>query len=201
MGKQDKRVDAYIDNSADFAKPILRHLRALVHTTCPEVRETIKWGFPHFDYKGIICSMASFKEHCAFGFWKAALMKDKSLLKMAASETAMGHLGKIHSVKDLPPDNLLTRYIKEAVKLNETGAKWVKPKAAPKKLILPTYFTKALKTSKSAQTTFAGFSYSNKKDYVEWVTEAKTTQTRDKRMATTLKWLAEGKVRNWKYLK
>lgn len=201
MGKQDKRVDAYIDKSADFAKPVLEHLRKLVHTACPDVKETIKWGFPHFDYKGIICSMASFKQHCAFGFWKAALMTDKSLLKMAASETAMGHLGKIHSVKDLPPDNLLTRYIKEAAKLNEIGAKLVKPKTVQKKLTIPAYFTKALKANPSAQSTFARFSYSNKKDYIEWITEAKTEATRNKRLATSVKWLAEGKVRNWKYMK
>lgn len=119
----DRRVDEYIDKSADFAKPILIHLRQLVHKTCPDVQETIKWGFPVFEYKGPMCHMASFKHHCAFGFWKAALIKDKSLLDNAKSESAMGHLGKLTSLKDLPSDKKIIANIKEAMKLNDGGLK------------------------------------------------------------------------------
>ncbi len=201
MGKRDKRIDTYILKSADFAIPILNHLRELVHVACPDVEETVKWGFPHFDYKGVMCSMASFKQHCVFGFWKAALMKDKKLIANAKSETSMGHLGRIESLNDLPSDSVMIRYIKEAAKLNEAGIKLEKKAPVKKALVIPTYFTKALKTNKKAQTTFKTFSYSNQKDYVEWITEAKTDATREKRMAIALEWMAEGKVRNWKYMK
>src|SRR4026207_417368 len=122
MGNKDKRVDDYIAKSADFAKPILNHIRQLVHTVCPQVEETIKWSFPNFDYKGVFCSMAAFKAHCSFGFWKAALMSDATKMK-DNQKTAMGHMGKITSLKDLPPDKVLIAYIKEAAKLNDEGIK------------------------------------------------------------------------------
>lgn len=203
MGKKDPRVDAYIANSQDFAKPILEHLRDLVHKACPEAEETMKWSFPHFDYKGMMCSMAAFKQHCAFGFWKASLMKDKKLTANAKTETAMGHLGKITSLKDLPNDKVLLSYIKEAKKLNDDGVKLpLKPTAKMKKEVMaPDYFLKAVKKNKSAYKTFESFSPSHKREYVEWITEAKTDETRNKRMATAIEWLSEGKPRNWKYLK
>ncbi len=203
MADKDKRIDAYIAHAQPFARPILKHLRTVIHQACPDVQETIKWGFPHFNYKDeMMCSMASFKEHCTVGFWKASLMKDKTLRKNAESQSSMGHLGKITSMDDLPSDKKLTAYIKEAAKLNETGAK-VKRAAAPKEkkeLLVPEYFLAAVKKNKKASAVFEGFSYSNKKEYVEWVTEAKTEETRESRLATTVEWLAEGKVRNWKYL-
>lgn len=202
MGKRDKRIDTYILKSADFAIPILTHLRELVHLACPDVEETIKWSFPVFEYKGILCNMAAFKQHCAFGFWKASLMKDKSLVKQAARETAMGHLGKIQSLKDLPPDKVLIQYIKEAAKLNDSGIKVAKkPATESKALHVPPYFKKALNANPLALKTFTNFSYSNRKEYVEWITDAKTETTRERRITTAIGWLAEGKVRNWKYLK
>jgi len=204
MGK-DKRIDAYIAKSADFAKPILTHFRSLVHKACPEVEETMKWSFPHFDYKGsMMCSMASFKQHCAVGFWKASLLSDaKKLIDKAKTEEAMGHLGKITSLKDLPKDTVLLKYIKEAMKLNDEGIKLstkAKP-AAKKDLVIPIYFTAALKKNKAALKTFEGFSYTNKKEYVEWVTGAKTEETRHSRLTAALEWMSEGKIRHWKYAK
>jgi len=203
MSKKDPRVDAYIAKSQDFAKPILEHLRALVHKACPGVEETIKWGFASFDYKGPYCSMAAFKQHCVFGFWKAALMKDPVLMSNAKSETAMGHMGRITSLKDLPSDKVLISYLKEAAKLNDDGVKLPKKKVSlgKKVLVVPGYFTKELKKNKKAFETFNGFSYSHRKEYVEWITEAKTVETRNKRIATTVEWLSEGKPRNWKYMK
>jgi uncharacterized protein YdeI (YjbR/CyaY-like superfamily) len=199
MGTRDKRVDAYIAKSAEFAKPVLSHLRELVHQACPGATETIKWGFPHFDYHGLLCSMASFKKHCAFGFWKAKLMSNYLMELQPVGETAMGHLGKITSVKDLPSDTRLRKYIKEAVRLNESGARVERKPAAAKTLTVPPYFRKELSKNPKAKATFDAFSYSHRKDYVEWVTEAKTEATRNKRMATSIEWLAEGKGRNWKY--
>jgi len=203
MGNRDKRIDVYIVKAQPFAWPILEHLRALVHKACPDVEESIKWSFPHFNYKGeMMCSMASFKQHCAFGFWKAALMKDKTLLANAKGETAMGHFGRITSLKDLPSDATIIRYLKEAMKLNDAGIKMEKKKRiSMNELVIPGYFTKELKKSKAAQKTFEAFSPSNKKEYVLWITEAKTEATRNSRMATAIEWMAEGKPRNWKYMK
>ena len=201
MTAKDKRIDAYISRSADFAKPILNHIRELVHKTCPEAEEKIKWGFPHFDYKGeMMCSMAAFKQHCAFGFWKASLMKDPMLAETAKSEVAMGHLGRITSLKDLPSDKKIISWIKEAMKLNEEGKKVIKARpTVQKELIVPDYFTKAVKKNKKAWGTFETFSPSCKKEYVQWVVEAKTEETRDKRLNESIEWMAEGKKRNWKY--
>ncbi len=203
MPKKDPRIDEYINKSKDFAKPVLKHLRSLVHAACPGAEETMKWSFPHFDYKGeMMCSMAAFKEHCAFGFWKAPLMKDPALLANAKSESAMGHLGRITSLKDLPSDKKITGYIKEAMALNEKGIKVAKQKPAEKKeLVIPPYFTSAVKKNKKAWATFGAFSYSNKKEYVAWVTDAKTEDTRQKRLEQAIEWMAEGKIRNWKYVK
>jgi uncharacterized protein YdeI (YjbR/CyaY-like superfamily) len=201
MGKRDKRVDAYVLKSADFAIPILNHLRECVHHTCPNVEETIKWGFPHFDYKGIMCSMASFKHHCAFGFWKASLMSDPTLMENAKNEASMGHLGKITSLKDLPSEKKLIGYIKEAMKLNEVGVKLVKPKSIKKEIAMPDYFIQALSKNKKAKSNFETFSPSQQREYLEWLTDAKTDATREKRLSTAVTWLGEGKARNWKYAK
>lgn len=201
MGKKDKRVDAYISKSADFAKPILNHLRELVHTACPQVEETIKWGMPYFDYKGVMCNMASFKNHCAFGFWKASLMRDFKHMK-DNNESAMGHLGRITSIKELPADNKVTAWIKEAVKINDDDVKRERKKPGLKKEIeMPDGLQIALSKNKAAATTFSNFSPSHRYEYLEWITDAKTEDTRNKRIATTLEWLSEGKPRNWKYMK
>ncbi len=204
MGKRNKRIDEYIAKAHPFARPILNHIRELVHKACPDVEETMKWGFPHFDYKGsMMCSMASFKEHMAFGFWKASLMKDPHKIFITTGEKeAIGHLGRITSIKELPPDKLMVQYIKEAVRLNDEGikvpSKLVKHK---KELVIPDYFMKAVSKNKKALKTFESFSYTNKKEYVEWITGAKTEETRNDRLLTAVKWMAKGKVRNWKYLK
>jgi uncharacterized protein YdeI (YjbR/CyaY-like superfamily) len=203
MAIKNKAVDAYIAKSANFAKPILTHLRELVHKVCPDVEETIKWGMPFYDYKGPLCNMASFKQHCSFGFWKASLMKDNELLiTNAKSETAMGHLGKLTSLKDLPPDKKIIAWIKDAMRLNEEGVKVEKKKpVTQKELEIPGYFTKAVQKNKKAATVFEAFSPSNKKEYVLWVAEAKTEDTRNKRLEQAIEWMAAGKPRNWKYMK
>lgn len=200
MGSRDKRIDAYIAKSAEFARPILRELREIIHQACPEVEEGLKWSCPHFGYKGMLCHMAAFKEHCAFGFWKGALLLGPDESK---SGDAMGQFGRITSVKELPPKRVLIGYIRKAMELNEQGVKIARPKARGKKkaLVVPPYFTAAIKKNKKALTTFEAFPYSKRKDYVEWVTEAKTEETRNKRLATSVEWLAEGKSRNWKYEK
>jgi uncharacterized protein YdeI (YjbR/CyaY-like superfamily) len=203
MAKKDPRIDLYISKSAGFAKPILMHLRELVHVACPDVEETIKWSFASFDYKGPMCSMAAFKQHCAFGFWKASLMKDKALTKNAESESAMGHYGKITSLKDLPSDKKIIAHIKEAIKLNDKGIKLPPKKVAKdkKEIVIPDYFLKELKKNKKALRTFQAFSPSHKREYIEWITEAKSDETKYRRIETAIKWMSEGKSRNWKYIK
>jgi uncharacterized protein YdeI (YjbR/CyaY-like superfamily) len=200
MGKKDPRVDAYIAKSADFAKPILTHLRSLVHAGCPGVEESVKWGFPHFMYKGILCSMASFKEHCAFGFWKGKLVFGA---EGKASDEAMGQFGRITAISDLPSEQPILGYIRTAMRLNEKGVPSpTRVRTKEKKpLKVPAYLKAALAKNKKANRTFGAFSYSHKKEYIEWITEAKTAETREKRLKTAVGWMAEGKKRNWKYTK
>ena len=201
MATKEKAIDNYIAKRADFAKPILNHIRELVHKACPHVEEKTKWGMPHFDYKGkMMCHMAAFKQHTAMGFWFGAIMKDAVLLENAKSEQAMGHLGRITQLKDLPSDKKIIAWVKESMELIDKGIKLpAKPATAKKELEVPEYFTKALAKNKKAKQVFENFAYSHKKEYLEWITEAKTEETRNKRMATALEWIAEGKGRNWKY--
>ena len=200
MGTKDPRIDKYIENSADFAKPVLRHLRKTIHTGCPDVQETVKWGLPSFVHHGILCIMASFKEHCSFWFWKGRLIIPQSKLP---AEKSMGNFGRITSIADLPSDKVLLGYIKKAVRLNEDGVPSpTRAKSKVKKTVLaPTYFMTALKKNKKALATFKNFAYSHRKEYVEWITQAKTEETRSKRIKTAVEWMAKGKARNWQYMK
>jgi uncharacterized protein YdeI (YjbR/CyaY-like superfamily) len=198
MPKEDPRVDAYIAKAAPFAQPVLIHLRKLVHAGCPDVEETLKWSMPSFTYKGILCGMAAFKEHCTFGFWKHDLVVgDRGESK---AEEAMGTFGRITKLSDLPSDKVLLGYIRKAAELNDSGIKRPAPPKKPhEELKVPSALVEALKKNKKALETFEEFSYSHKREYVEWIAEAKRDETRDKRLATAITWLAQGKSRNWKY--
>jgi uncharacterized protein YdeI (YjbR/CyaY-like superfamily) len=203
MPTTDPRVDAYIKKAAPFAQPILIKLRKLIFQACPDAVETIKWSFPNYEvHDSMLCSMAAFKEHCSFGFWKAALLKDPDDILHLADKNAMGHFDKLVSVKNLPADRILISYLKEAALLNKNKVKLEKPKSAPKKeLPVPKSLAAALKKNKKASTVFEAFSPSNRREYIEWLDEAKTEETLKKRLATTIGWLEEGKSRNWKYKK
>lgn len=198
----DSRIDAYIAKAAPFAQPMLKHLRALVHQGCPDVVETMKWSHPSFGYHGkILCGMAAFKSHCSFGFWhqemQAILAKDGH-----AGSEGMGSFGKLTSLADLPNDRMLLRYLQTAAKLNATDlpTRTRSPRQSKPEAAVPADLAAALKKNKPAATTFANFSPSHRREYIEWITEAKQDATRQKRLATTLEWLAEGKSRNWKYM-
>lgn len=200
----NEKVDLYIEKSQDFAKPILNHLREIIHKACPQVEEKIKWSFPNFDYKNsILCSMASFKQHCAFGFWLSVKMDDPEGILNQAEESAMGQMGRIKSMDDLPSDEILIRYIHHAMELTDKGVKLTKKDIVPeqKELVIPLEFEKALQASDKARASYKKFSYSNQKEYVFWIAEAKTEATRLKRIESAIEWLEEGKVRNWKYIK
>ena len=197
MTNHDPRVDAYIAKSADFAQPILEHLRALIHKACPEVEEGIKWSMPFFSYQGTtMCMMAAFKQHCSFRFWLA-----REVLGDAAEEDGMGQFGKLSSLGDLPSDKQMTTYIRKAIALAEAGAKLSRPKAARPVPVVPDDLAALLTQKKyaAARKTYEGFGPGAQREYVDWITEAKTDATRQKRVATTLEWLTEGKKRNWKY--
>jgi uncharacterized protein YdeI (YjbR/CyaY-like superfamily) len=196
MGKRDPRVDAYIAKAAGFAQPILTEIRETVHASCPDVEEEMKWSFPHFVYKGVLCSMAAFTQHAAFGFWKGSLV-----LGRGKNADAMGQFGRITKRSDLPSKNILAGYIRKAAALNEQGVKAPRaPKsAAPKIAKAPADLAAALKKSKKAQAGFDGLSPSHKREYIDWITEAKSDETRARRLAQAIEWMAEGKSRNWKY--
>jgi len=197
MPQTDPRVDAYIAKRREFARPILEHLRELVHRGCPEVVETIKWGMPAFEHHGPLANMAGFQAHCTFGFWKGKLVFDSD-----KESEAMGQLGRLTALDDLPSDRRLVAWVKRAAKLNESGVKLPTPRKHPKpKIAVPEELTKAFEQKKhaAAKRFFDGLSPSHRREYLEWIVEAKRPETRAKRVATTLEWLAEGKHRNWKY--
>lgn len=195
MLKKDYRVDAYIAEAADFARPILSHIRKLVHTACPDAQEILKWNCPHFEHKGILLGMAAFKQHCVVNFWKGKLIMGN----LPDGDCAMGQFGRITSLADLPGDKALTSYIKRAVELNEAGVKNPSRAKPKKELVVPDYFLAAIKKNKSALATCTNFSPSCKREYVEWITEAKREETRAKRIKTAIEWMAQGKPHNWKY--
>jgi len=197
MARKDPRVDAYIAKAQPFAQPILKYIRKVIHAGCPDVEETMKWSTPHFGCKGMICGMAAFKEHVRFGFWKG------ELLGLAGDASGMKQFGLITSVDDLPSETRLVSLVKKAAQLNERGVK--APRAAKparsKVVDVPGYVLDALKTDTKARAAFEGFSPSHRREYLEWITEAKRPETRERRLETMLEWLREGKPRNWKYEK
>jgi len=201
MGQYDERIDAYIAKSADFAKPVLIHIREVVHRASPLINETVKWGMPFFDYKGPVCMMAAFKQHLGFGFWKASRLNDpKGLLQGSDEEASAGSFGRIVTLDDLPPDEALIDFIHQMIKINESGVKEVKKPAAPKaELPMPADFDKLLRANLAAMDNFEKFSPSKKREYLEWFVEAKSEATREKRIEQALEWIAEGKSRHWKY--
>jgi len=201
MGQYDARVDAYIEKSAAFAKPILNHIREVVHAASPLITETVKWGMPFFDYKGPVCQMAAFKEHCAFGFWKASLLHDPhGLLKIG--DGAAGSFGRINTIADLPTPDAIKHFVLQAIENNDREVKipTVKKNPAEKKeLVTPDYFEAVLNDHPKAKEVFDKFSYSHKKEYMEWIIDAKTEATREKRMLQAMEMMEEGKSRHWKY--
>ena len=195
MPGRDLRVDAYIGNAVPFARPILEHLRETVHAACPDVEESIKWGCPHFVYRGaILCSMAAFRQHCAFGFRLHDQIVEKS------GEPGMGQFGKIASVRDLPAKRTLAAYIRKAMALNEAGVKRARAKTPKPAPVTPADLAARLARNAAARRTWDGFTDAMRREYVGWIEEARTDPTRQKRLATTLEWLAQGKQRNWKYM-
>lgn len=196
MPTTDPRIDAYIGRAAPFARPILEHLRELVHAQCPDAVETIKWGMPHFDYRGVLCSMAAFKGHVAFGFWKHEMV----IPDAQRSNAAMGQLGRITVLTELPSDDVLCGWIRVAMALNEQSIpSRERNTRAWSELAIPADLAAALQADPAAQARFQGFAPGQQREYVEWLEAAKRPDTRSRRLAQAIAWIAEGKLRNWKY--
>ena len=198
MSKKDARVDAYIRKSAPFAQPILKHLRSVVHATSPDIEEAMKWGFPHFMYKGMLCGMAAFKEHATLGFWKGSLIVDSA---GQTAQEAMGQFGRLISLKELPPKKVLIGYVREAMRLNDRGVKV--PERTRRKtsrpVVVPPALKKALAQHATARAMFEKFSPTYRREYCEWIAGAKREETRASRLAKAIEWISAGKPQNWKY--
>ena len=204
--KLEPKIDLYIAKSKPFAQPILIHIRELIHKACPNVQETIKWSRPFFEYKGVILgNMSAFNEHCSFGFWGeeiSSVLREAKVLQ----PDAMGSLGRLTHIDDLPSDRQMLDLLRNAVSFIDSGH-YTSPIAARNKVVKapkpaiepPPEFIKALKANKKASAAFAAFSPSCKREYVEWIADAKRAETRDTRIATAVEWISEGKQRNWKY--
>lgn len=194
MARRNPRVTAYIGRAAPFARPILRHLRAVVHEACPEVEEDLKWGMPAFLHHGLLCGMAAFKGHATFGLWRS-----KEVLSVRRDKEAMGSYGRITSVADLPARRILLAQVRKAAALNEAGPRRLP--ARPKKPVpvMPVDLRAALRRHATARAAWDRFPPSHRREYIEWITEAKRPETRARRLATTVAWVAAGKGRNWRY--
>jgi uncharacterized protein YdeI (YjbR/CyaY-like superfamily) len=196
------KIDAYVQRAPAFAQPILTHLRHLVHESCPQIEETIKWSRPFFVYRGVILfNMSAFKEHCSFGFWGSEMA---AVLRAAkVTRDGMGSLDRITSLSDLPSDKRMGAFIRQAAAFVDNG-QYTSPMSNRSKVVkelpvAPPEFMAELKKNKQAAVSFEALSPSCKREYLEWIADAKRPETRDKRIATSIEWIAEGKQRNWKY--
>jgi uncharacterized protein YdeI (YjbR/CyaY-like superfamily) len=200
MGKKNPEVDRYIASADEFAQPILKRLRTAFHKGCPNIEETIKWGIPTFEFHGIVGSIAAFKKHVSVGFWKSKEMKDSA--KILARRAASMCNAKFESLKDVPKTEVLAAYVTQAANLNEAAANKPAKKKAPRKVAvprMPAILKTALSKAKKAESHFKKLSPGDKRDYIEWIVEAKRDETKERRVAQAVDWLKEGKSRNWKY--
>ncbi|MBL8749719.1 MAG: YdeI/OmpD-associated family protein [Planctomycetes bacterium] len=195
MPTLDPRVDAYIDNAPEFAKPILVELRKRVHAACPDVRETIKWRMPSFEHHGLLAGMAAFKAHLTFGFWKDAVLRsEKDHLD------TLDRVGCMKGIADLPPKAAFLKALKRAMEINEEGIALPRKKATKRaQIAMHPDFARALGASKKARAVFEAFAPSCKREYLEWIAEAKKDDTRSRRIEQAIDWIAAGRKRNWKY--
>lgn len=199
MGRRDPRIDAYIKKAAPFARPVLKRIRKAVHAGCPRVEETIKWGMPAFEYEGPLCGMAAFKAHAALGFWKASLLRKGKAAPGLAAEKSMGQFGRIASVDDLPAERTLIALVRRAAALNEKGVKVTRVRKQKAALPTPRDFMAALRKNGASLRAFQGMSPSHRREYVEWILEAKRDETRSRRIKTAVEWISLGRERNWKH--
>jgi hypothetical protein len=201
------QVTAYAAAMPAYAQPIFAHLRALIHTTCPDTDEAIKWSIPHFERDGdYLCIFAASPGHASFTFYKQQLMSDPRLRDNLNLPAIKRFMGRLTSLSDLPDDATLAAMLQEAADLNARGVRL--PDRAPKTppvIDMPsavaTAVATALAANPAAQAVWDAKSAAWRKDYLVWITAAKTDPTRDARIAEALDWIADGKARFWKYQK
>jgi uncharacterized protein YdeI (YjbR/CyaY-like superfamily) len=199
-GHRDPRIDDYISRSAEFAQPILRELRARVHAACPGVEESIRWGMPTFLHHGILAGMAAFKAHCAFNFWKSDLLAESAVGSKAGARESLEALGRMTRASDLPSKRLFAALAKEAVRLNAEGVKAPRAAGSARSEAAPhPEFARALRGNAAAREALAGLAPSARREYIEWVADAKRDETRARRIAQAVEQLADGKKLHWKY--
>jgi len=200
MARLDRRVDAKFSQAPDFAQPIIQLLRKAIHQACPEVQETLKWGMPAFEYQGLLAIVGIFKSHCSLVLWKHQLLAEKFPELAEIANPSTGKFGRLTKRSDLPSQAKLNQYLKFAVALNAEGVRVPKRRKATRPVpTLPPEFKAALRRHKVAAQTFEKLSPSCQRDYVNWIADPKREETRAKRIATSIEWLAAGKKRNWKY--
>jgi len=193
--KTDPRIDAYIERQAEFAKPILTHLRSVVHEACPDCEETLKWSMPSFLYRGkILAGMAAFKAHATFHYWYDSMLNEDE-----KNRSAMGQFGRLTSTDDLPAKAVLIELTRKSMALIESGAKPPRALATKAAFTVPQDMRAAIDGNPAAKATFDAFPPSAQREYVEWITDAKRDETRGKRLTQAVEWMAEGKRRHWKY--
>lgn len=203
MHRANPKIDEYIGSAPAFAQPVAAHLRFLLHTACPRVVETIKWGIPHFDCHGeMMCVFAAATRHCSFTFLKQEIMSDPRLRANPGLPAQKRFLGKLTSLSDLPQDPELVAFIKEAMVLNEQGVKLPERESkGSKEVAVPEEFARRLNADSAARDVFEAKPQSFRKEYLLWIADAKTDTTRQKRIDTSLEWIAAGKGRFWQYAK
>ena len=193
-------IDSYIENAPEYAVPILEEIRSIFHEADDRMEEAVKWNAPHFVLEGIVGSMAAFRNHVRLIFWHGQLMEDpENLLSPVGSKTDMGSMD-VKTIDDLPSRGTLVQYVREAVTLNVEGVSTRRERSAAAPPELPEDLQQALEGSPEALASYDGFSPSEQREYTEWITEAKREETRTRRVATAVEWMAEGKPRNWKYM-
>ena len=196
MVTRDPRIDAYLLKAPEFARPILVELRRRMHAACPDVVETIKWRHPSFEHHGLLGGIAAFKRHCAFGFWRHDLLAKEHPEFRSALEAC----GCVKAVADLPPMPMFRKLVAKAMAWNAKGAPVARaPKQARPAIAMHPEFARALAGSQAAKQQFAAFAPSHRREYLEWIADAKRDETRHKRIEQAIAWIAEGKHRNWKY--
>jgi uncharacterized protein YdeI (YjbR/CyaY-like superfamily) len=195
MSAVDPRIDAFIAKAEPFARPILSHLRDMIHRACPGVTETIKWSRPAFENEGrVLAVLGAFKAHASLHLWRMGEAGERTGKEAEGS----GQFGRLTSLADLPDEDELIRII-QATAIVRSEAK-PKPKAPPRPdLPVPEELAVALDRAPSARAAWDAFSPSHRREYSEWIGEAKRPETRAARVAQAIEWLAEGKSRNWKY--
>lgn len=196
MAKPNPRVDAYIAKAAPFARPILAHLRAVVRAAAPQAEEEIKWGMPFFTYRGkLLCHLAAFKAHAAFGFYRGA-----EVLDGAETRDAMGSFGRITDLRDLPPKRVIALYVKKAIALADSSAAAPRKARTPRPLPkMPPDLARALQVDAVASRQWKAFTPGKRREYLAWILEAKQAETRARRVAQTVAQVRVGKSQNWKY--